>query len=128
MQAMQARYDVRQSGGRYDPNDTRLNPGAILRSELGDTAYETYLEANGRSTAVSVNGVMQASPAQNAGLQVGDRIVGYDGKRVFSTGDLTAQTMNGTPGESVLVDIERDGAPMQIVLPRGPVGITSGRR
>jgi hypothetical protein len=128
MQAMQARYDIRQSGGRFDPNDTSLNPDATLRSELGDSAYEMYLEAYGRPTSVNVNGIMQASPAQSAGLQAGARIVGYGGERVFSTGDLTAQTMNGTPGESVLVDIERDGAPMQIVLPRGPLGITSSRR
>jgi hypothetical protein len=128
MQAMQARYDARQSGEGFDPNDIRLNPDSALRAEIGDSEYESYLQANGRSTAVTISSVMQTSPAQNAGLKPGDDIVAYGGERVFSTSDLNAQTMQGAPGESVLVDIERDGVPMQIVLPRGPIGITSGRR
>jgi hypothetical protein len=128
MQAMQARYDARQSGEGFDPNDIRLNPDSALRAEIGDSEYESYLQANGRSTSVTISSVMQTSPAQNAGLKPGDDIVAYGGERVFSTSELNAQTMQGAPGESVLVDIERDGVPMQIVLPRGPIGITSGRR
>jgi len=42
--------------------------------------------------------------------------------------DLTRQTMAGTAGHNIVVDIMRDGNPMQIVMPRGPVGITGGRR
>ena len=42
--------------------------------------------------------------------------------------DLTRQTMDGAAGENIVVDIMRDGNPMQIVMPRGPVGITGGRR
>jgi hypothetical protein len=41
--------------------------------------------------------------------------------------ELTQQTMQGEPGESVVVDIVRDGAPMQIVLPRGPIGVATRR-
>ena len=128
MQSMQARYDARQSGEGFDPSDIRLNPDSALRAEIGDSEYEKYLQANGRSTSVTIGSVMQTSPAQNAGLKPGDNIVAYGGERVFSTRDLNAQTIQGAPGESVLVDIERDGVPMQIVLPRGPIGITSGRR
>jgi hypothetical protein len=36
--------------------------------------------------------------------------------------------MQGDPGVSVAVDIMRDGVPMQVVLPRGPVGVSAGRR
>jgi len=128
MQAMQARYDARLSGEGFDPSDIRLNPDSALRAEIGDSEYERYLQANGRSTSVTIGSVMQTSPAQNVGLQPGDNIVAYGGERVFSTSDLNAQTIQGAPGESVLVDIERDGVPMQVVLPRGPIGITSGRR
>ena len=62
-----------------------------------------------------------------AGLQPGDQILRYDGQRLFSMSDLTQQTMQGEAGVNVAVDIMRDGIPMQVVLPRGPVGI-SGRR
>jgi len=110
-----------------DPFDTSLNPDQSLRAELGDTEYEQYLAANGRPTAVRITSVIESSPGQVAGLQSGDQITGYGGLRVFNTMELTRQTMQGELGGSVVVDIVRDGAPMQIVLPRGPIGVTTGR-
>jgi len=127
VQAMQARFDARRSGEPFDPFDIGLNPDLSLRAELGDIEYEQYLTANGRPTAVQVGSVIESSPGQLAGLQSGDQITGYDGQRVFSTMELTQQTMQGEPGESVVVDIVRDGAPMQIVLPRGPIGVATRR-
>jgi S1-C subfamily serine protease len=94
--------------------------------------YEQYLEANGRSTAVAVGSVLESSPGQRAGLQSGDQIVGYNGQRVFSYGELSEQTMSATPGRAVVVDIVRDGVPMQVVVDAGPIGISNrgirGRR
>ena len=90
--------------------------------------YERYLAANGRSTGISIAMVLEGSPALVAGLQVGDEIVNYGGRRVFSMTDLTGQILQGQPGQNVIVDIMRDGIPMQIVIPRGPIGITGGRR
>ena len=58
--------------------------------------------------------------------QPGDEIVAYDGKRVFDVGELNALTLEGTPGESVVVDVRRDGQNVQLVMPRGPLGITGG--
>jgi hypothetical protein len=128
LEAMQARFDARRSGEPMDPFGIGLNPDLSLRAELGDIEYEQYLAANGRPTAVHISSVMESSPGQVAGLQSGDRITGYDGLRVFSTMELTQQTMQGEPSESVVVDIVRDGAPMQIVLPRDPIGVITGRR
>jgi len=127
LQAMQARFDARRSGEPMDPFDISLNPDQSLRAELGDTEYEQYLAANGRPTAVRITSVIESSPGQVAGLQSGDQITGYGGLRVFNTMELTQQTMQGELGGSVVVDIVRDGAPMQIVLPRGPIGVTTGR-
>ena len=95
---------------------------------MGDADYERYLEASDRPTRVSVSSVIESSPAQSAGLWPGDEILRYDGERVFSMTDLTRQTMEGEAGESVVIDVMRDGTLMQVVLPRGPVGITGGRR
>ena len=130
MDSMQAMFDARQSGER--PDRSRLDPDQALRAELGDVEYEQYLEANGRSTAVAVGSVLESSPGQRAGLQSGDQIVGYNGQRVFSYGELSEQTMSATPGQSVVVDIVRDGVPMQVVVDAGPIGISNrgfrGRR
>jgi len=127
MEAMQARFDARRSGEPVDPFDASLNSASALRAEIGDTEYEQYLQANNRPTAVSIGSILESSPAQSAGLQSGDQIVRYDGARVFDASDLNQQTMLGEPGESVVVDITRDGIPMQVVLPRGPIGVSTGR-
>jgi S1-C subfamily serine protease len=127
MQSLQARYEAERDGTPYDYRQ-RDSSGSALRAELGDAEYEQYLLANGRSTNVAVSNVIESSPAQRAGLQIGDEIVRYDGYRVFSMSDLSSRTMQGDPGVSVAVDIMRDGVPMQVVLPRGPVGVSTGRR
>lgn len=127
MQALQARYEARRAGepGRFS------NPGAgatTMREELGDDGYERYLTANGRPTQIAVSAVLEGSPALRAGLQPGDEIVTYDGRRVFNMNEITALTMQGEPGQNVIVNISRGGVPMQISMPRGPLGITGGRR
>lgn len=127
MAAMQAQFEARRSGEPLSRFDARFNSEAALRAEIGDADYEMYLEANGRSTAVVIGSVIESSPGQRAGLQSGDQIVSYDGTRVFNTWELNEQTMQGEPGQSVVVDIVRDGMPMQVVLPRGPIGVSTGR-
>ena len=132
MEQMQLVFNARQNGERFDRNDIRLDPDRALRAEIGDLEYEQYLEADGRSTSVEVGTVLESSPGQRAGLQTGDQIVAYDGARVFSYGELSMQTMSAQAGRSVVVDIIRDGVPMQVVVEAGPIGISNrgfrGRR
>lgn len=128
MEAMQARFEARRAGDPFNFRDANVNPDAKLRAEIGDIEYEMFLDASNRPTSVTVSGVLESSPAQSAGLQPGDQIVRYDGQRVFNVRELTAQTLQGAPGQNVVVDIKRDGIPMQVVLPRGPLGIMGGRR
>ena len=128
MESIKARYEAEKSGDSSEYWRNRTSSSETIRQELGDADYERYLVANGRSTNVSVSSVIESSPAQSAGLQAGDEIVRYAGERVFSMTDLTRETMNGLAGQNVVVDIMRNGNPMQIVMPRGPVGISGGRR
>jgi hypothetical protein len=127
MAALQAQFDARRAGENFDPLQQRLSASSTLRAEIGDVEFEQYLEANSRAVTVTVGSVFESSPGQRAGLLPGDEIVNYDGQRVFSTQDLNEQTVLGNPGEPVVVDVLRDGSPMQIVLPRGPIGVTTGR-
>jgi hypothetical protein len=132
MEQIQAVYDARQSGEPLDRAAFRFDPDQALRAEIGDAEYEQYLEAYGRSTSVAVGTVLESSPGQRAGLQSGDEIVGYGGQRVFSYNELSSRTMNAQPGQSVVVDIVRDGVPMQVIVEAGPIGISNrgfrGRR
>ena len=128
MEALQARYDAERAGDAMDFFQSRAAAGNALRDELGDADYERYLAARGLPTSVAVSSVLDSSPAERAGLRPGDEIVSYGGERVFNMLDLTRQTLEGQPGEQVAVDILRDGVSMQVVVPRGPIGISGGRR
>lgn len=110
-----------------DHLETRLLARQALRAEIGDYEYEQYLAATGQSTAVAVMQVIPESPAAIGGLQVGDEIIDYDGERVFNVLELSEVTGGDRTGGSVIVNIERDGIPMQLVLPRGALGISAGR-
>lgn len=125
-EAMQAVFEARSAGEPIDRFSPGMNPEAMLRAEIGDSDFEKYLEAQGRPTSVGVASVMASSPAEQAGLKAGDEIVSYAGERVFSTYELTQHTMAGGEG-NVVVDVVRDGTPIQIVVPRGPIGVEIGR-
>ncbi len=127
MQRMQVMYDARRTGER--PADFRqmMDPEGALRTEIGDAEYEQYLTAFGRTISVTVGSVLESSPGQRAGLQPGDEIMSYGGERVFSYDDLSGRTMAATPGQPVVVDIVRDGVPMQVVIEGGPIGISNNR-
>jgi hypothetical protein len=125
MEQLSARYEAARSGQALDAGEL---PGtdAVLRAELGDADYERYLSALNRPTSVGVNRVLASSPAESAGLQPGDQITSYGGQRVFNMTDLNEATLQGTPGQTVVVEVLRNGQPMQLYLPRGPVGIVGG--
>jgi hypothetical protein len=125
MDSLQAVYDARREGR---PADIAVaDQLSLLRAEIGDLEFEQYLGALGRDTAVGVGDVFASSPAEAAGLRSGDEIVSYGGERVFDMRDLNRLTYEGEAGQPVVVGILRDGQQMQVVLPRGPVGITAGR-
>lgn len=118
MEALQAQYEAQRGGRPVEPK--------TLRAELGDADYERYLEADGRPAAIPVRDVLASSPAERSGLQPGDEIVAYGGTRVFDMSELNALTLEGVAGESVVVDVRRDGQSVQLVMPRGPLGVTGG--
>jgi len=129
MAMLEARHEAQRTGNYEDYNEIRAAEEQAFRDEFGQAEYERYLEGTGRPTSVVVTGVMDTSPAQVAGLQPGDRIVSYGSMRIYSMSDLNRATLAGSPGETVYLQIEREGMPMQVAIPRGPVGITgSGRR
>lgn len=127
LEALYAQYDRVVEGEPFDPRADQFDPQDQLRQELGDASYERYLEGTGQSTSISVQSVMAGSAGQAAGLQPGDEVVGYGGERVYSTSDLNQLILDGSPGQTVAVDVLRDGQQIQVYVPRGPIGITGGR-
>lgn len=124
MEALQEEYDARRNGETYNAWEQMGSYQSRLRNRLGDEDYGRYLEAHGMSASVTVQNVIGSSPANRAGLQAGDRIVSYAGERVFGMQELREMAFSGSPGEDVIVEVDRNGQRLQLVVPRGPMGIT----
>lgn len=98
----------------------------VLREELGEEGYDRYLFETGRPNRVMVQSVLAGSPAEQAAIQPGDVVVRYDDARVFSWRDLTSAAAEGTAGQPVRVEVQRDGQTLSVYLPRGPLGVRLG--
>ena len=94
-----------------------------LREELSEEDYARYLYALGMPNLVQIDNVINNSPAQSAGLQPGDRIIRYDGQRIYNYRDLRNISTAGDPDAPVPVLIDRDGVLIEAVMPRGPLGV-----
>jgi hypothetical protein len=102
----------------------RLAAGAEeLREEYGDDAYDWILYASGRENRVVATAVIQDSPAERAALEAGDVVLAYGGQRILRLHDLRNATFNAEVGESMALDVERDGEARRFYVPAGPLGI-----
>lgn len=70
------------------------------------------------STEPTVSDVVAASPAEQAGMQAGDRIVAIDGQAMGSSGALI-DYLRVRPGQQVQVDVLRDGQTVPLNLTVG---------
>lgn len=96
-----------------------------LREQLGDADYERYLTATGQATRVVVGAVEPGSAAANAGLQTGDVIRAYGGRRVFGIRELNALMLDGAAGQAVPAEIVRDGQVLKLFVSGGPLGMAA---
>jgi C-terminal processing protease CtpA/Prc len=103
------------------------NLGSPMRRSMNEEQYAAYLEAAGRPTSARIGNLLPGSPGDQAGLREGDRILRYDGKRVFGVGELEGATLDGEYGEAVTIEVERDGSTFYFTIPRGPVGVSAFR-
>jgi carboxyl-terminal processing protease len=135
-----------------DPQATtanRLTEGAIqgMVDSLGDTGHTRYLPPDiakaereqiiGKFEGIGayinvqdgepvITAPIEGSPAEQAGIQAGDRIVSVDGKDVRGVSiDELLTLVRGPRGTSVVLTIQRDGreAPFDITVVRDEIRI-----
>jgi hypothetical protein len=112
---------------RYVQESQDLSTGAtVIRNAVGDELYDRYLFASGFPNRIAVGSIIETSPAQKAGFQSGDVVVRYGGEKVYSTQQLVNLRSSGERGEPVTVEILRNGQSLQLTMPRGPMGISTG--
>ncbi len=69
---------------------------------------------NGDRPGALVQDVIAGSAAATAGLEVGDLIVGVDGRFITDGSDLRARIINTRPGTEVGIEVLRDGASLNL--------------
>ena len=101
-----------------------LSRDSRLRDSLGDDNYDKLLLAEGRSNRVRIDSIIANSAADNAGVSNGDILFRYADERIFTFADLRSATTSGQRDEPVTIEVLRDGQSVQLVVPRGPLGVT----
>ncbi|HEX6026340.1 MAG TPA: trypsin-like peptidase domain-containing protein [Solirubrobacter sp.] len=109
-----------QSGGNVGigfavPSNTVRD--VIPRLERGEQIQRAYLgvSTSPASGGVSVASVAAGSPAEDAGLRVGDVITSVGGTRVSEPDDVAEAIQDRRPGETVAVELAR-GNTVQVTL------------
>lgn len=100
--------------------------GKVTRGHLGVTIQElnqTLAESFGLKGAngALVTAVSPNSPAQKAGVQAGDVIVGFNGKPIGSSAELPLAVADVRPGESAQLKVWRKGSEQNLSVVVGAV-------
>ena len=110
----------------YDELEIINEQDVILRNELGDDQYDEYLFNSRQNNRIKITTVMLGSAAEEAGIQNGDIVLGYDDTRMFTWSELKDSTAQGQLGEYVSISINRNGEIFSFSVPRGPLGVQLG--
>lgn len=110
-----------------DEVDVSAGKAATLDFEIPKEGLNQKMETSAPGTigasfddgpgGVAVSWIISESPAARAGLQIGDLLLGIDGKPVARSVDAFAQA-NGKAGSAVRFSLRRGGADQEIVVTR----------
>ncbi len=98
--------------------DQLRTTGRVVRGRIGVGISEVTREVAGplgleRPAGALVRSIEQGGPAENAGLEVGDIILKFDGKTIERSSDLPRLVGGTKPGSTVSVDVWRRGETRQ---------------
>ncbi len=107
-----------------------LEHGRVVRGWLGVRIQDItpdIADAIGIREGVLVTQVIPGSPAEKAGLQVGDVIVAVNGKKVLDARDLQLKIIRIKPGTEVELTIFRKGKEMKLKVVIGELPEDAGQ-
>jgi len=85
---------------------------AMLGAYVSDAMSST--DGSGFSIGAKISKLMSGSPAEKAGIKVGDVVTAFNGKTVNSATDLTADVRLLAPGTKISLTIQRAGKKLTI--------------
>ena len=108
---------------RLDRHSEFIEPSRVeaLRAKADATPGDVGIEVRSKEGAVVVTGIRRGSPAMQAGLQNGDRIVEVASVEAAALGvQGVTKKLRGAPGTFVTLRVHSAGedAPRQVTLPR----------
>ncbi|TDG14759.1 PDZ domain-containing protein [Seongchinamella unica] len=99
--------------------------GEVIRGWLGVSVEPISLSTGGQQQALMVAAVADNSPAQRAGLQLGDVITHIDGEAVENGRQTMLQIARLRPGDTIGISIQRDQQSMDLRTIVGVLGPSS---
>lgn len=90
-----------------------ISAGVIMNLIFAAIAFAIVVMVGRLQPPAVVGIVVEGSAAARAGLQTGDRIMAINGSTVDSFGDLSARVTLSDPGEKLVLDVLRDGKPVE---------------
>jgi carboxyl-terminal processing protease len=114
-----------------DPNTSYLPPDRFrgLRETTSGSYTGIGVTTDTHDGRLVVTAVRPASPAERAGLRVGDRLVEADGKAMAGwTAEETRNALRGPAGSRLTLTIERIGARIPLQIERSDIHLRSVQR
>ena len=115
--------------------DQLIKTGKVSRGYIGVTLEGINAQLAEQFGLPNTNGaivtqVTPGEPGAKAGLKQGDVILAIDGQKVANSTDLTMKVTEHSPGQTVSLDVLRDGKPMKVNVTLGlrPTGLDFGER
>jgi S1-C subfamily serine protease len=109
-----------------------IHGGKLTSTNQGFLGVSTRSAGNGfTSQGVAVAGFTQdahgATPAQSAGLQVGDVIIAVNGQTISSEEDLAGAVLSRTPGTKISIQVQRGNGQQtfQVTLGERPTNVSA---
>jgi putative serine protease PepD len=98
-----------------------INTGHVTRSDRASLqiAGNTYTDAHGAETGVTVHAEQSAGAAQAAGIRPGDVIVSLNGDRTQNLDELENLLIDYRPGERVELELRRHAHLMRVIVKLG---------
>ncbi|MFI2810561.1 MULTISPECIES: RIP metalloprotease RseP [Microbulbifer] len=97
----------------------------LAGQEVPDPVAEAGLELWRPPITMTLAQVTADSPAREAGMQAGDRILTTD-SRIFETWEAWTEYVRARAGEPLQVEVERDGERVSLTVTPAPVTLDSG--
>ena len=128
--------------GLEDPNSQYLPPSVLERiseeqsgtisgigslvvtEEVGEDDEVVRCNLITDTCRMSIVSVIEGGPAEAAGLKSGDVMLTVDGESLLGwTSEEIVAAVRGPEGESVTIEIERDGVPISFTIVRAPITV-----